>query len=83
MLETRCCKCEHPMQIRPSIAMMMGMNTGHAGCPKCQAFLHVEILEGNEAWTEPWNDYIERTKYGPSFIHQQSPIYEQSKQNPS
>jgi hypothetical protein len=39
--------------------MQMGMNTGHATCPSCSAFLHVEVLEG-EAWTELWENYLAR-----------------------
>lgn len=79
MLVTRCCQCQHPMSIAASIAMLMGMNTGHVTCPKCHAFLHVEVLEGNEAWTELWNDYVERTGRGPSIIHQRSPPFEIAK----
>jgi len=71
-LVTRCCKCDLPFQIFPSMSMQMGVNTGHVTCPKCKAFLHVEILEGNEAWTEPWEKYIDREKRGPSPIIQRT-----------
>ena len=59
-IQTRCSVCQHPFSIRPSMAMRCGMNTGHVGCPKCDEFLHVELLEGNEAWTEPFADYLAR-----------------------
>lgn len=73
LLRTRCCQCNHPFQIRPSLSMQMGRNTGHASCPNCKTFLHVEILEGDEAWTEPWDQYVQREKYGPGPLEQHAP----------
>lgn len=45
-----------------SLSMKMGVNSGHCTCQKCNTFLHVEILEGDEAWTEPFDDYLARTR---------------------
>jgi hypothetical protein len=59
-LRTRCAKCETEFYIGPSLAMKSGVNSGHCTCPKCQTFLHVEILEGDEAWTEPFDEYLAR-----------------------
>lgn len=59
-LRTRCCKCDHPMTIGRSLSMQMGMNSGHVTCPQCKTFLHVEELEGDEAWTEEWDSYMKR-----------------------
>lgn len=67
---TRCCCCQHPFQIGASLAMLSGHNSGHATCPKCKEFLHVELLEGDEAWTERWGDYLARETYGPSVLQQ-------------
>jgi hypothetical protein len=39
------------------------MNTGHCTCPKCQTFLHVEILEGDAAWTEPFRGVPEADRH--------------------
>lgn len=63
-LRTRCCACSHPMQIGMSLAMQMGHNSGHVTCPKCREFLHVERLEGDEAWTERWEDFLRRNCVG-------------------
>jgi transcription elongation factor Elf1 len=59
-LPTHCADCGHKFSIRPSAAMKCGINSGHATCPNCKEFLHVEALEGG-AWTEKWNDYLART----------------------
>jgi len=40
--------------------MQMGINSGHVTCPKCKAFLHVEILEGDEASTELFDQWLAR-----------------------
>lgn len=61
-LRTRCSVCEAEFYIGASIAMQMGMNTGHCTCAKCKTFLHVEILEGDVAWTERHSDWLERAK---------------------
>jgi transcription elongation factor Elf1 len=61
-LRTRCAKCETEFYVGPSLSMKMGVNSGHCTCAKCQTFLHVEILEGDEAWTEPFDDYLARTR---------------------
>jgi transcription elongation factor Elf1 len=58
-LPTRCCACGHEFSIRPSMAMRSGINSGHASCPKCSQFLHIEALEC-EASTERWEDYLKR-----------------------
>lgn len=60
-LRTHCSVCQHEFYIGLSIAMQMGMNTGHCTCPRCKTFLHVEILEGDAAWTEAWDKYLKRT----------------------
>jgi hypothetical protein len=48
------------MSIGRSLAMRMGMNTGHVTCPKCESFLHVEQLEGDSASTERWERFVAR-----------------------
>lgn len=58
---TRCGKCGHDFRIGPSMSMQMGHNSGCVSCPKCDQFLHVELLEGDEAWTEPWDQFLKRT----------------------
>lgn len=73
LYRTRCCKCGHPFRIKPSLSMQHGINSGHVSCPKCKEFLHVELLEGDEAWTEAWQAYLSRTKYGPGMIEQHTP----------
>ncbi len=69
-LRTRCCVCGCDIRFAPSISMQLGANTGHLTCPDCKAFLHVEVLEGNDAWSERWEDYIQREQYGVSFVQQ-------------
>lgn len=69
-LETKCCACDHAFRIRPSLSMQMGINSGHVSCPKCKEFLHVEILEGNAAWTERWTDYVQRECHGAPIVAQ-------------
>lgn len=61
-LRTNCSECKREFYIGKSMAMQMGMNTGHCTCPSCKTFLHVEILEGDAAWTEPFDNYFKRTK---------------------
>ena len=60
-LRTACSECQAEFYVGLSISMQMGMNTGHASCPKCNTFLHIEILEGDAAWTEPFDKYLKRT----------------------
>jgi len=68
-LRTRCSQCSHEFYIGPSLAMQMGMNTGHAGCPKCRAFLHIEVLEGDVAWSELHSTWLEKiNNQGPSLV---------------
>ena len=62
-LRTRCSECQHEFYCGLSLAMRCGMNTGHASCSKCNTFLHIEMLEGDAAWTEPMAKYLERTKH--------------------
>lgn len=57
LLKTRCCKCGHHFQFHPSIAMLSGMNSGHLSCPQCSTFLHVEMLEGDVAWSQDFKEY--------------------------
>jgi hypothetical protein len=59
-LRTRCAVCKHEFYIGASIAMRMGLNTGHCTCPSCKTFLHCELLEGDEAWTERHSDWLKR-----------------------
>ena len=59
-LRTACSQCQAEFYIGKSPAMKLGHNSGHCTCPKCSAFLHVEILEGDAAWTEPWNVFLTR-----------------------
>lgn len=61
-LRTRCCACDLEFYIGASISMRMGMNTGHCSCPKCETFLHVEILEGDMAWTERHSEWCKRAR---------------------
>lgn len=70
LYRTRCCKCQHEFKIKPSLSMQHGHNSGCGSCPKCQQFLHFELLEGDEAWSEEWQAYLARTKYGPGMIEQ-------------
>ncbi len=60
-LRTRCCECGKKFYIRPSLSMQLGHNSGHCTCTKCKTFLHVELLEGDEAWTEEWDRWLKRT----------------------
>lgn len=60
-LRTHCCACQYPFSVGRSMAMRLGFNSGHATCPQCDEFLHVEQLEGDQAWTERWADYVTRT----------------------
>lgn len=60
-LRTACSECQAEFYIGLSLAMRCGMNTGHCTCPKCQTFLHIEILEGDAAWTEPFQQYLKRS----------------------
>lgn len=50
---------------RVSMAMQMGMNSGHGTCTQCGSFLHLSIdLESNECINATlWSDYIAR-RYG-------------------
>lgn len=61
-LRTHCSECQHEFYIGLSMAMKMGMNTGHCTCSQCKTFLHVEILEGDAAWTESFEKYLKRTR---------------------
>ena len=61
-LRTRCGECQYEFYIGLSLAMQMGMNSGHCTCPQCKTFLHAEILEGDEAWTEKFDKHLARTK---------------------
>jgi len=61
-LRTRCAKCGYEFYIGMSLAMKMGINTGHCSCGACGTFLHAEILEGDEMWTEEFDKFLERTK---------------------
>lgn len=63
-LRTRCCKCQYPFYCGQSYAMKLGVNSGNCSCPSCSTFLHLEILEGDEAWTEVFDDFIQRTGKG-------------------
>lgn len=62
-LRSACSECGAEFYVGLSLAMRIGMNTGHGTCPnpKCQTFLHIEILEGDAAWTEPFQAYLKRT----------------------
>lgn len=60
-LPTRCCVCGTAFKIRPSIAMLIGHNSGHASCPRCGVFLHIVALEG-EASTERWDEWLSKQK---------------------
>lgn len=50
------CPCGHGFDIGPSLAMQMGVNSGHATCSRCRAFLHVELSDAGAA-VEPWDVY--------------------------
>jgi len=60
-LRSACSQCHREFYIGKSLAMQMGMNSGHCTCPDCKTFLHVEILEGDAAWTEPYADFLKRS----------------------
>lgn len=60
-LRSACSECGAEFYVGLSISMQMGMNSGHASCPKCSTFLHIEILEGDAAWTEPFEKYLKRS----------------------
>lgn len=53
------CACE--FQINPSLSMRMGINSGHAKCPQCQSFLHVELVNGRPV-TEVFDAWLKRTR---------------------
>ena len=76
-LRTRCQNCNHEFYIGKSLAMQCGINSGHCTCPNCKTFLHVEVLEGDAAWTERHNDYVEKLKggRGPSIVSTIVPAY--------
>lgn len=60
-LRTRCAQCNAEFYCGLSLAMQFGHNSGVANCPQCQTFLHIEILEGDAAWTEEFQAYLKRT----------------------
>ncbi len=60
-LRTQCSECKIEFYVGLSLAMQSGINSGHGSCPKCRTFLHIEILEGDSAWTEPFDNYLKRT----------------------
>jgi len=64
LINTRCCKCSHEFQFHPSLSMQCGMNSGHLTCPKCNTFLHVEILEGDVAWSQDFKEYAAAARLG-------------------
>jgi hypothetical protein len=68
--KTICCVCKRELTFRPSLAMQCGMNSGHLTCPGCKTFLHIEIMEGDRANSEKWDDYLARENYGPSGLLQ-------------
>jgi hypothetical protein len=70
MIRTRCCCCNQELAFTPSAAMRSGTNSAWLICPTCQQYLHAEVLEGNEAWTEKLSAYVDREKYGPSGVAQ-------------
>lgn len=61
---TACCRCGYEFFVKPSLMFTgFGENTGHAGCPQCKLFCHVElvlvddvpasaVLEDHAAWLE-------------------------------
>ena len=59
-IQTKCSECSHPMTIGPSPSMQMGGNSGHATCPHCKTFLHVQLGEC-ETTTEKWTQWMART----------------------
>lgn len=59
------CPCGHGFELGPSLAMQMGLNSGHVTCPACHTFHHVE-LAGDGATVEPWDAYKERWVEAPA-----------------
>ena len=70
----KCVKCGREFVMAPSQAMqsrrMRALNRGHGTCPKCKAFLHLEIeggLEGERMVAdlrsdEIWGIYLARLR---------------------
>ena len=58
-IETKCSECGSRLIIGPSPSMQMGSNSGHATCPHCKTFLHVQLGEC-ETTTERWQKWMAR-----------------------
>lgn len=69
-----CPTCMFEQSADTSIAMRMGLNSGHGSCTNCGVFLHLEIKEemhGTEMNAILWDDFLEKkkviTEYRPGF----------------
>ena len=56
-----CPVCGKELYICKSLAMLMGINTGHGSCLDCETFLHMEFNEQRQEMAlEPFEDYVKR-----------------------
>jgi hypothetical protein len=57
-----CAECQQIIYVAPSMMMSeFGENIGSGQCPKCQAYLHLEIDDANSAIvSELFDKYLER-----------------------
>ena len=56
-----CPVCGKELYICKSLAMLIGINTGHGCCLGCKEFLHMEFNEQRQEMDlEPFDKYVER-----------------------
>lgn len=56
-----CPVCGKELYICKSLAMLMGINTGHGSCLECGTFLHMEFNEERQEMDlEPFEEYVKR-----------------------
>lgn len=57
-----CVGCQETIHVAPSMMMSeFGKNTGSGTCPKCQAYLHLEINADNASITsELFEEFVKR-----------------------
>ena len=57
--EMTCIGCGSEYGMRPGMAMIFGLNSGHGTCPQCKAFLHLCIdTDADRCVSQKWDDYL-------------------------
>jgi len=62
-----CPNCMFEQSADTSVAMRMGLNSGHGSCMNCDVFLHLEIipdLKGSEMKATFWSNFIDKKPVG-------------------